>query len=153
MKRRTLLKSTLVFGATSIAATISTLTPKAVLADWSEAAFAAKSVNDAMLESMGSNSSTDSGAITLTVPDTPENAATVPVEVATTLPNVSAIAVLVDKNPRALCGIYRLGKLMKPEVTVRIKVAETSNIIAVVKSDGKLFTASKNVKVTIGGCA
>jgi sulfur-oxidizing protein SoxY len=31
-------------------------------------------------------------------------------------------------------------------------MAKTGNIIGVVKADGKLYSASKEVKVTIGGC-
>ena len=39
-----------------------------------------------------------------------------------------------------------------PSIGTRVKMGKTSNVIAAVKSDGKVYTASKEVKVTIGGC-
>jgi len=37
-------------------------------------------------------------------------------------------------------------------VSNRLKMAKTSKVIAVVESDGKLYSTSKEVKVTVGGC-
>ena len=36
--------------------------------------------------------------------------------------------------------------------STRIKMGKTSKVIAVVKAGGKVYSASKDVKVTIGGC-
>ena len=40
----------------------------------------------------------------------------------------------------------------EPKIGTRIKMGKTSMVIAAVKSDGKIYSASKEVKVTIGGC-
>jgi sulfur-oxidizing protein SoxY len=37
-------------------------------------------------------------------------------------------------------------------VKTRVRMGETSNVVAVVKSGGKLYSANQEVKVTIGGC-
>jgi sulfur-oxidizing protein SoxY len=37
-------------------------------------------------------------------------------------------------------------------ISTRIKMGQTGNVIAVVKANGKLYSARKEVKVTIGGC-
>ena len=34
----------------------------------------------------------------------------------------------------------------------RLKMAKTSKVVALVESGGKLYSASKEVKVTVGGC-
>ena len=39
-----------------------------------------------------------------------------------------------------------------PAVANRIKMAKTSNVIVVVEAGGKLYSATKEVKVTVGGC-
>ena len=152
MKRRLFLKASLSAGAVGMAVSAGLLTPGVVLAAWNEAAFKAESMGDALKEGMGSDTITESAEITIGGPDNPENGAVVPVEVATTLSGVQSIALLVEKNVKPLCGVFHLGKRMKPGLSIRIKVGESGDIIAVVKSDGKLYSARKTVKVTIGGC-
>ena len=152
MKRRLFLKASLSAGAVGMAVSAGLLMPGVVLAAWNEAAFKAESMGDALKEGMGSDTLTDSTEITIGGPDNPENGAVVPVEVATTLSGVQSIALLVEKNVKPLCGVFHLGKRMKPGLSIRIKVGESGDIIAVVKSDGKLYSARKTVKVTIGGC-
>ena len=34
----------------------------------------------------------------------------------------------------------------------RLKMAKTTNVIAIVEAGGKLYSTSKEVKVTVGGC-
>ena len=152
MKRRLFLKASLATGAVGMAVGAGLLTPRTVLAAWNSAAFNAKSVADALKAGMGSDAMTDSAEITLEIPDNPENGAVVPVAVATTLTGVQSIALLVEKNVKPLCGIFYPGKRMKPALSIRVKVGESADIIAVMKSGDKLYSARKAVKVTIGGC-
>ena len=152
MKRRLFLKASLATGAVGMAVGTGLLTPRVVLAAWNAAAFKAESVGDALKEGMGSDTVADSAEITLDIPDNPENGAVVPVAVTTTLPGVQSIALLVEKNLKPLCGIFYPGKRMKPGISIRVKVGESADIIAVVKAGDKLYSARKAVKVTIGGC-
>jgi sulfur-oxidizing protein SoxY len=152
MKRRLFLKASLATGAVGMAVGTGLLTPRVVLAAWNTAAFDAKSVGAALKEGMGSDAMTDSAEITLDIPDNPENGAVVPVAMTTTLTGVQSIALLVEKNIKPLCGIFYPGKRMKPGISIRVKVGESADIIAVVKSGDKLYSARKAVKVTIGGC-
>ena len=152
MKRRLFLKASMATGAVGMAVGTGLLTPGTVLAAWNTAAFQAESVAAAVKEGMGSDAMTDSTEITLEIPDNPENGAVVPVAVATTLTDVESIALLVEKNIKPLCGVFYPGKRMKPGLTIRVKVGESADVIAVVKAGGKLYSARKAVKVTIGGC-
>jgi len=152
MKRRVFLKASLAAGAVGVAAGVGLLMPRAVLAAWNQAAFKAETVADAVKEGMGSDAMTDSAEVTIDAPDNPENGAVVPVAVTTTLSGVQSIALLVEKNTKPLNGIFHLGKRMKPEVSIRVKVGESGEIIAVVKAGDKLYSARKAVKVTVGGC-
>ena len=151
-KRRVLLKSTFAAGATGIAISAGLLTPKAVLAAWPKAAFEAKDVNAALEASLGSSTTTKSGDIKLKAPDIAENGAVVPITITSNIANTESISIVVPKNAMPLAATFNLGATTKGFVSTRIKMGKTSDVIAVVKAGGKLYSTSKNVKVTIGGC-
>ena len=85
-------------------------------------------------------------------PEIAENGAVVPIAVSSTLADVSSISILVAENPNALAASYRIPAGTMPNVANRLKMAKTSNVIAVVEAGGKLYSATKEVKVTVGGC-
>jgi sulfur-oxidizing protein SoxY len=125
--------------------------PRALLA-WPAKAFEAKSSSDAMDALFGSTDATESSAVVLGAPDIAENGAVVPISVSSTLDKVESISIIVDKNPSPLAASFDLGPGAVADVSTRLKMGKTSNVIAVVKADGKLYSAQKEVKVTIGGC-
>jgi sulfur-oxidizing protein SoxY len=152
MNRRTLLKRSLAVGAAGIAAGAGLLTPRMVLAAWPKAAFEAKGVDNAVNTLLGSASLTPSKAINIKAPPIAENGAVVGVTVSTKINNVESISILVEKNGSPLAASFNLSANTNPFVGTRVKVSKTSSVIAVVKSGGKLYSAGREVKVTIGGC-
>ncbi len=121
-------------------------------ATWPAKAFAQKSEADALKAFYGEDV-TMSDKVSLNVPEIAANGAVVPVSVdGSALPNVTSIAVLIPKNPFTLTAAYEIPAGTIPSVSCRVKMAKTANVIAVVKSGGKLYGASKQVKVTLGGC-
>jgi sulfur-oxidizing protein SoxY len=127
--------------------------PRALLAAaWPDKAFAATEAGAAMSALLGTDQATPSDRIAMKVPEIAENGAVVPVTVSTTLENVESISIVVPKNPRPLAATFEIMPGTLPDVSSRIKMGETSDVIAVVKTDTGLFRASKEVKVTIGGC-
>ena len=93
-----------------------------------------------------------SDKVKLDAPEIAENGAVVPVSVTTTLADVTSISFLVAENPNALAASYKIPAGTMPSVANRIKMAKTSNVIVVVEAGGKLYSATKEVKVTVGGC-
>jgi sulfur-oxidizing protein SoxY len=152
IKRRTLLKGTLVTTMACAAASAGLLIPRAVLAAWPKNAFEATGVDEGVKELLGSNALTASDKITVKLPPIAENGAVVNVTVSTTLPDVSSITILAEKNNNPLCASFNLSPNTGTSIKTRIKVAKTSSIIGVIRSGGKLYSAGKEVKVTIGGC-
>jgi sulfur-oxidizing protein SoxY len=150
--RRVLLKGTLAAGATGIAISAGLLTPKAALAAWPKAAFEAKDSKAALEASLGSSSMTESADIKLKAPDIAENGAVVPITVTSNIADTEAITVIVAENATPLAATFNLGANTSGFVSTRIKMGKTSDVTAVVKAGGKLYSTSKNVKVTIGGC-
>jgi sulfur-oxidizing protein SoxY len=120
-------------------------------AGWPEAAFRQKSDADA-LKSLYGKAAEPSDKVKLDAPEIAENGAVVPISISTTLPGVTSISVLVSENPNALAASYKIPEGTVPAVANRLKMAKTSNVIAVVESEGKLYSATKEVKVTVGGC-
>lgn len=127
--------------------------PRTLLAaTWPEKAFAATEADAAMSTLFGTNQAAPSDQITLKVPAIAENGAVVPVTISTTLGNVESISIVVENNPRPLAASFEIPTGTLPNVSSRIKMGETSDVIAVVKTDTGLYRTSRQVKVTIGGC-
>lgn len=137
----------------SVAAAALLAIPRALLAAaWPEKAFGADTAQASMAELFGTDQSTPSSAISLTAPEIAENGAVVPITVETTLENVRSVSIVVEKNPRPLAVSFDIPAGTLPNVACRIKMGQTSPVMAVVKTDDGLYSASKEVKVTIGGC-
>lgn len=149
--RRNILKGASSASAVAVAIAAGLLKPTEVLAAWNKTAFEAKSMDDAM-KGLGANSPVDSKNITIKAPDIAENGAVVPVEVTSTLPGTTNIAIFAEKNGTPLVGSFTFSNGAPGYVSTRIKMGTTSLVRAVVTAGGKTYTAAKEVKVTIGGC-
>ncbi|MDJ0740126.1 MAG: thiosulfate oxidation carrier protein SoxY [Gammaproteobacteria bacterium] len=152
IKRRVFLKGSVAAGTVGIAVGAGLLAPQAVLAAWPKAAFEAKSIDDALKNAMGDASSSASDAIKIKAPDIAENGAVVPVSVSASLDGAESIALLAEGNAQPLVATFAMGAGALADVSTRIKMGKTSDVIAIVKAGGKLHSARKSVKVTIGGC-
>jgi sulfur-oxidizing protein SoxY len=76
----------------------------------------------------------------------------VPITIETDMARVQSITIIAEGNPAPLSAKFDLGPNVRPYVSTRIKMGQTSNIIAVVQADGRVYSARKEVKVTVGGC-
>lgn len=152
MKRRVFLKGSLAASTVGIAVSAGLLAPQAVLAAWPEKSFHAKSPKDALDGVFGSGQTEASNKIKIKAPDIAENGAVVPVTVKSDIPDVESIAILASANDSPLIALFNLGQNAMADVSARIKMGKTGDVIAVVKAGGKLYANRKGVKVTIGGC-
>ena len=119
---------------------------------FNKTAFEAKSVAD-VVKAYGAGAPAESKDVTLTAPDIAENGAVVPMTVASSLPGVKHLLVLVEKNPNALVAKFDVTDAVEPSFATRAKMGQTSNVYAVaITNDGKALYAKKEVKVTLGGC-
>ncbi|MDI1261930.1 MAG: thiosulfate oxidation carrier protein SoxY [bacterium] len=116
-----------------------------------EEAFKQKSDADAIKALYGKTAEA-SDKVKMDAPEIAENGAVVPISVTTTLPDVTSIAFLVSENPNVLIAKYSIPAGTVPSVANRIKMAKTSKVTVLVEAGGKLYSASKEVKVTVGGC-
>ena len=151
--RRMILKGTAVLALIGLAGIRFDLTPAFAAANdkYPEDAFKQKSGDDA-IKSLYGKTAEPSDKVKLDAPEIAENGSVVPISVSSTLSDVTSISILVAENPNALAASYRVPAGTMPTVANRLKMAKTSNVIAVVEAGGKLYSATKEVKVTVGGC-
>ena len=152
LKRRTFLKGTAAIGSVGFALGAGLLTPRMVMAAWPKAAFESRSVNDVLNNLAGSSDLSANDQIQIRAPDIAENGNVVPITVETNIANIESISILTEQNAAPLTASFVLGAGAEGFVATRMKMGKTSDVIAVVKADGKLHSTRKEVKVTIGGC-
>ena len=121
------------------------------MAAWNKAAFETKSIADT-LKVLGVSGTANSADVVITSPDIAENGAVVPVGVASKIAKTEMIAVMVEKNPSMMAGMYEFGPNAEADISMRVKMGQSSDVYALVKADGKFYMTKKEVKVTLGGC-
>ena len=154
-QRRTVLKTgggTVLLALVAAAGWLDAADALAQAQGWNTAAFDTRNLSDTM-KALGGAEPVQSKDITFfQTPDIAENGAVVPIGIASAIPNTQAIAILVEKNPNMLAAVFEIPAGTEPSLTTRIKMNQTSNVIALVRADGKYYMAAKEVKVTLGGC-
>ena len=115
-------------------------------------------VEAAMNEILGGKTA-EEGRISLSLPEIAENGNTVPltVEVESPMTNddyVKAVHLFADGNPvPTVAKMNFTPRSGEAIASTRIRLAKTQKIHALAEmSDGSFFTATREVKVTIGGC-
>lgn len=86
------------------------------------------------------------------LPKVAENGAIVPIKVISNFKNITKIYILVEKNPHPLSIEFSISPSVKAQVSARLKMAKTSNIVVIVEADGKFYRKTKEVNVAKGGC-
>jgi sulfur-oxidizing protein SoxY len=152
-QRRQLLKTGGNVSLLALVAAAGWLKPGSAAAQtWNKAAFDAKTMDETM-KALGGGAPAQSKDITFfSTPEIAENGAVVPIGVTSAIPKTDAIAILIEKNPNMLTALFEIPAGTDPSISTRVKMAQTSNVYALVKADGKYYVASKEIKVTLGGC-
>jgi sulfur-oxidizing protein SoxY len=125
--------------------------PLAALAAWNESAFGAKTPQDA-LKGIGVANPAPSKEIVIDAPQIAENGAVVPIEITSNIPGTSSIAVVLEKNPFPLAAKFEFKEGALPFVKLNVKMAETADVRVVAAAGGRHYSATREIKVTIGGC-
>ena len=138
-------------GAAAFAVVATSLYPKA--------AGAAPADVDAAVKALIGSSETMAGRITIELPQIAENGNTVPLgfEIESPMSDsdyVKSVSVFADKNPFPDVATFHFTPASaKAKISTRMRLAKTQNVIVVAQmSDGSVYMAKSEVKVTIGGC-
>ncbi len=113
----------------------------------------------AYLSKMTGGTASKEGRVTVKLPEIAENGRTVPITISVDSPMtdsdyVKSIHVVAERNPTPeVISINMTPAMGKAEVSTRMRLGETQNVrAAAIMSDGSVYTGTKQVKVTIGGC-
>jgi sulfur-oxidizing protein SoxY len=149
MERRTFLQATLTGVVVAASGVVGI---EDACAAWHSDAFGASSVALALKSAFGTDQHTPSEEVVIKAPNLAENGAMVPVEVTTTLQNVESISFLVENNQNPLAATFRLGGDASRIMATRVKLGRSSAVLVVARAGGVLYSARKEIRVTIGGC-
>jgi sulfur-oxidizing protein SoxY len=152
LTRRAFLKTSIALSIYSFAAATGLVTPNTSQADWLSDFFAPATLDETLKKAFNQTEISDSDKIELKLPAIADNGAVVPITVSSSLERVEQIFILAAKNPVPLAAMFDLSPDVEPMVSARLKIAETCDVIVVVKAAGNFYKTQQNVKVTSGGC-
>jgi sulfur-oxidizing protein SoxY len=154
-RRRSILKTGSGVTLLSLIGGVGLLWPRASQAEapgWNKAVFDTHNLADTMKALGGGEPAPSKDIVFFQTPDIAENGAVVPVGISSNVPKTESITILIEKNPNMVAAIFDIPGGTDPSISTRVKMGQSSNIVALVKADGKYYVASKEVKVTLGGC-
>jgi len=154
-QRRQVLKGAISASTLAMVAASGLLLPKQLLAHWPKDAFNAETVEDALLTLLGQAEVAEDSAVSFKVGTPPSyavNGASVPIQILSNIENIERIAVLVEKNPFPLAMSLDITPAVRLPFKSMIKIREDSQVIAIIRANGKLYKTSRFVEVDIGGC-
>ena len=149
--RRKVLQGTGGLAVMALAMAAGVFKPGVARADWNKEAFSTKSFADAV-KAMGGSQPAESKDVVINSPDIAENGAVVPFTISSNLPNTQSISLLIEKNPNILAADFDIPQGTDAWINTRVKMGQTSRVIALVKAGDKYYYSAKEVKVTLGGC-
>ena len=151
--RRVALKSSGMAAVLALFAGTGVLVPAAAYAqDWNSGAFQGKNLQE-VLKALGATGVTETRDVNWgSTPEIAENGAVVPISVTSTVPGTEWIAVLIAKNPNTLAAAFDIPSGTDPSISTRVKMGQSSDVHALVRAGGKYYIATREVKVTLGGC-
>ena len=152
LQRRQALRQGGVMGIFGLFVSAGLVSPAQAQSAWNQAAFTAKGV-DAVVKGLGGSAPAPTRDVSWgSTPEIAENGAVVPIAIESKIPKTESISILVEKNPSSLTAVFTIPPGTDPSVSTRVKMGETSMVHALIKADGKYYVASREIKVTLGGC-
>jgi sulfur-oxidizing protein SoxY len=89
----------------------------------------------------------------LDLPEVAESGASVPVALRSRVPGDQEILLLVEENPVPLAARFAFDAPAEPSLGIRLRLARSTRVYAVVRGGGRLCHAVRSVRVVEGGCA
>jgi len=152
ISRRTFVRAAVGGAVVSTSLGAGMMTPRWVRAALPPQTFFAPSPAAAISAVLGTDQAPLDADVELDIPSMVEVADMVPLTATTTLDNIESITIVADHNPNPVIAYYRLSPQLWPYVATRVRLAESGNVHALVKSNGKVHRATKHVDISISGC-
>lgn len=151
MKRRSIVKGIAGAGLLPFLGGLGALLPTAAHARVA-AAFDTKSTQEAIDLLFKEGKVQESDKLRLIAPDIAENGTVVPLTIQSSLEGIESLAIFATENPRPLVATYRFTPNSAPPLDLRVKLAKSQKIVIVAKAGGQIYSTSKQIGVSVGGC-
>ncbi|MDD2758820.1 MAG: thiosulfate oxidation carrier protein SoxY [Methylomonas sp.] len=138
--------------STSIAAISGLLHAKQAAATWPADHFGNGEFSLQFQQLFANQTIIDSDELLLSIPDSAENGAVVPITISSDLDDIRKIYIWVEKNPTPLAAEFELNRSAICYLTARIKMAESCHVIVLAQQGQRLLRAQSWVNVMVGGC-
>ena len=141
------------FGITLMAASVLLLVVVAPV--WAAAdrdAFKAQGMKCALKKFTGNAEVIPDKKISIRAPQIAENGAEVGISVVPNMKGVQQVAIFAEQNANPMIANYKISNDATSIIRSRVKLRGDTNLVAVVKADGKFYRAERFVKITVGGC-
>lgn len=125
--------------------------PGTALAEYPTKAFLAKEIPEALREAFGSADIGPSDKIEIEAPHIASDANMVPVRIRSGFVNTESISLVVAGNESPFTAVFKLYESQN-FVSTRIRMAETSDLLVIVKADGVLHTSTRPIRVGRNSC-
>ena len=147
-KRRIILKTALVTGAVSAAIGTGLACANLIVKSaWPKEAFNASTIEEALLELTGSNTIIPSpDDILIKAPTIAENGIA-HITIKSDIPETESISIFIPNNRSPLVANFKLNPSVISTIITRIKIENSGDIIAIIKADNKLYSATKIMRV------
>ncbi len=145
MKRRTLLRTSLQLGLSAI------LVPGKAIGAYPTGAFLATEIPEALREVFGTADIGESVKIEIQAPHIANDANMVPVKVISGFLNTESISLVVVGNKSPFTAHFKFYQ-SQSFVSTRIRMADSSDLLVIVKADGVLYTNKRPIRVAGNGC-
>ena len=120
--------------------------------EWQQNWFRDGRTIDEIFAALGVNKPLVDRRVVIQAPDTAENGAYVGIGIESSIPDINAVAFFVEKNPTVLAGYFEIKNSSKLKFATKIKMAETSNLVALIKAGDSYLMNTRHIKVVLGGC-
>lgn len=117
------------------------------------AAFEARSNQTALDALYPESRIEESDLITINAPDIVENGAVVPLTIQSSLADIESLAIFAPDNPLPLAAVFQFSPQTALPINFRLKLGQSQDVLIVVKAGGRLYSATRMIFVTIGGCS
>ncbi len=131
---------------------INFIIPRFAWGKWPQQFFAEGSLEQTVKRLFNDAEFIDTNKINIQLPRVAENGAIVPIKIKSSLENIEKIYILIEKNPVPLAAEFQLSPEVAIDLSARLKMAESCQVIVVASSGDKLYRNQRFVKVTVGGC-
>jgi sulfur-oxidizing protein SoxY len=140
-------------GTAGLALAAGLLTPRRLLAEWPADLFAAQPLEVSLRALTGGEPTAPGPEIAIEAPAEAADGRSVFVTVSARVPDLEGLSLLVAENTVPLVAQYRFGPDAENFVAMRVKLAKTSDVVAVARAGGRFLEARRHVKVPEGqGC-